>query len=325
MKLGIVGGGMIVGDLLAFIHEVKGIELIAISGTKRSEEKLKTIAQTHHMKRYYTDYQDLLDDHEVDTIYVALPNVLHYEHTKKALEAGKHVICEKPFTVTDEQAKEVIDLAKEKHLFLFEAITNQYLPQYENIKEHINNLGKIKIIECNFSQYSSRYDRFLKGDIAPAFDPKQAGGALMDLNIYNIHYIVGLFGKPQDVHYYPNIDQGIDTSGILIMDYKDFKCVCIGAKDTKAPLSSNIEGTKGCITVTTPVSTIEKYAITMHDGTTYPVVENRHSRMYPEFAAFEKMISQGQYEACYQRLEETYAVMQVLTKARESGHIVFPI
>ncbi len=189
MKLGIVGSGMIVGDLLSFIHDIKDIQLIHISGTRRSEEKLKQLKEEHDFLRYSTDYQNLLDDQEVDTIYVALPNHLHYEYAKRALLANKHVILEKPLTSTYEEAKELQELAILKKLFLWEAITNQYLPNYLKIKELLPELGNIKIVECNYSQYSSRYDAFKEGNILPAFDYKKSGGALMDLNIYNIHLL----------------------------------------------------------------------------------------------------------------------------------------
>ncbi len=94
---------------------------------------------------------------------------------------------------------ELIKIAKQQNCLLFEAITNQYLPTYQDIKEKLNEIGKIGIISSNYSQYSSRYDAFKRGEILPVFDVNQSGGALMDLNIYNIHFVVGLFGKPKNV------------------------------------------------------------------------------------------------------------------------------
>ncbi len=96
---------------------------------------------------------------------------------------------------------------------------------------------------------SSRYDTFKKGAILPAFDPRKGGGALLDLNIYNSHFVVGLLGRPMQVHYYANIVHAIDTSGILVLEYPQTKVVCIGAKDTTATIRSTIEGTAGAIIV----------------------------------------------------------------------------
>ena len=172
MKLGIVGSGMIVGDLLSFIEQIPEIELVHISGTKRSEEKLRTIYQEHHFQRYSTSYDELLNDEQVDTIYIALPNHLHYTYALQALEAQKNVILEKPMTSNIEEAKELQRVATSNRLFLWEAITNQYLPNYYKIKSLLKDLGKIKVVECNYSQYSSRYNAFKEGNILPAFDYK---------------------------------------------------------------------------------------------------------------------------------------------------------
>lgn len=325
MKLGIVGSGMIVNDLLSFIHDIPEIELIHISGTKRSEEKIIALKEEYKIKRYSITYDDLLHDQEVDTIYVALPNHLHYSYTKKALEYHKHVILEKPFTSTYEQAQELKNLAIENHLFLWEAITNQYLPNYYRIKELLPSLGKIKIVECNFSQYSSRYNAFKEGNILPAFDYQKSGGALMDLNIYNIHFVVGLFGEPKNVMYYPNIENKIDTSGILILEYQDFQCVCIGAKDCKAPLSNTIQGDQGCIHISTPVSYLASFEIYKNDGSGESINENKNvHRMYEEFKQFEIMYQNNDYESCYKMLEHSLLVTKIQTEARRKSGVLFP-
>ncbi|ADY84367.1 hypothetical protein [Lactobacillus delbrueckii] len=82
-------------------------------------------------------------------------------------------------------------------------------------------LGPVHVVSLNYTQYSSRYDRFLAGDISPAFNPRLGGGALLDLNVYNIHLAVSLFGAPLDVHYFPNLQKGVDTSGVLVLAYDD--------------------------------------------------------------------------------------------------------
>lgn len=325
MKLGIIGSGMIVEHLLQFIHDIEDIELVHISGTKRSEDKIVKLKEEHGFKRYSTCYNELLNDQEVDTIYVALPNHLHYEYTKLALEANKHVILEKPFTSTLEEAMELKEIAITKRLFLWEAITNQYFPNYKKIKEILPEIGNIKIIESNFSKYSSRYEAFQQGNILPAFDDKKSGGSLMDLNIYNIHFIVGLFGKPKNVHYYPNIENNIDTSGVLILEYESFQCVCIGAKDCTAPLFNNIQGDNGCIHIDSSLSLIESLEVHMNNGDYhfYNLNDNKH-RMYHEFKAFVEMYNKSEYKQCYDMLEHSMTVTWVQNTARKKAGIIFP-
>lgn len=324
MKLGIVGTGMIAKEFLSINQYLKDIEIEAICGTKRSENVIVELKNKYGIKNVLYDYDELLKM-DLDVIYIGLPNNLHFEFSKKALQANKNVIVEKPFTSTYKEALILSNLAKEKQLFIFEAITNQYLPNYNKIKELLPTLGNIKIVQCNYSQYSSRYNNFKKGDILPAFNPEFSGGALMDLNIYNIHYIVGLFGRPENVDYYPNVERGIDTSGILILDYGKFKCVCIGAKDCKAPIANNIQGDKGCIYQDTPANVCESFELIMNNGNNIKINENNYEhRMVNEFIEFSNMINNNDLERCYKMLEHSLIVSEIQTIAREKGGIVFP-
>lgn len=324
MKLGIIGAGMIVREFLTITPHLKELELIAIYGRKSAEEKMSEFKNKYEIKNIFYDYNELLDS-DVDTVYIALPNNLHFEYAKKALEANKNVIIEKPITSTYKEALILSNLAKERQLFMFEAITNQYFPNYKKIKSLLPELGSIKIVQCNYSQYSSRYDSFKQGNIMPAFNPEFSGGALMDLNIYNIHYVTGLFGKPKNVEYYPNIERSIDTSGVLMLDYGTFKCVCIGAKDCKAPIANNIQGDKGCIYQDTPTNTCDGFELLLNDGTSTVVNENNYEhRMVNEFIEFEDMIKNNNLEKCYEMLEHSLIVSEVLNIARNKGGIIFP-
>jgi predicted dehydrogenase len=324
MKLGIVGSGMIVKEFLPIVHYLAKVELTAICCTKRSEAVGRELGEKYDIKHIFTDYQDFLNS-GVDTVYVALPNHLHFQYTKEALEAGRHVIVEKPFTSTFEEALILSGLAREKKLFLFEAVTTLYLPNYKKVKELLPSLGNIKIVQLNYSQYSRRYDSFKEGLILPAFDPARSGGALMDINIYNIHYAAGLFGRPLKVEYFPNVERGIDTSGILILDYGTFKCTCVGAKDCKAPAANYIQGEKGVIYQDTPASICRSFEIIMNDDTKSFVNEDSFDhRMINEFMEFQDMITGNDLEKCYQLLDHTLAVSEIQTTARRRGGIRFP-
>lgn len=315
MKVGVAGAGLIVPTFLDAAALVDRMEIYGIFA--RREEVRREFCEKYQIPIGYDTYEKMLADPEVDVIYIALPNTLHFSFVKKALEAGKHVIVEKPFTVTYAEAKEVADLARQKKLYLFEAITNQYNPNFEKMKELLPRLGEIKIVNINYSQYSSRYDNFKKGIISPSFDPEKAGGALTDLNIYNIHIVAGLFGKPKAVHYYPNIERGVDTSGILIMEYPDFQAVCIGAKDCGAPLNSTIQGNKGYIHC--------EYAPNALTGFTFR--ENKQEpekymlapcpeRLFYELDAFTKYYEAKDADAFEKRLQHSLMVMEILDMAR---------
>ena len=321
MKLAVLGTGKIVQEFLPMIQQVENVELVALLSTPRSLDKAKEMQVQYHIQEVYTDYETLLGNEIFDTVYIALPNHLHYQYTKAALLQGKNVICEKPFTLNAQQLQELIQIATEKRLILLEAITNQYLNNFLQIKKDLAQLGKIKIVECNYSQYSSRYDAFKEGKILPAFDPQKGGGALMDINIYNIHFIVGLFGKPEKVQYLANIERDIDTSGILVLDYGAFKAVCIGAKDSTAQIRSVIQGTDGSIEVLGATNEMPRYE--RRSKTEIEAVNanlDKH-RMYQEFEKFTEVIDQKDLAFALEQLNHSFTVMQVVDQALESANL----
>ena len=315
MKLGIIGSGMIVKDFLSFAHELPEIKLEAI--TARNIENLKELQFKYNIKNIYTDISLCLENKEVDTIYVAVPNNLHYSVAKKALEAGKNVICEKPFTLKYDEAVELFEISEARGLILIEAITNQYQKNYLDIKDNIDNIGEIRLVECNFSQLSSRYEAFKNGILAPVFDKSKGGGVLGDLNIYNIHFVVGLFGKPNNVHYSANIVNDVDTSGILLLEYDNFKVVCIAAKDTFNNSYVNIQGDQGIIKVIGPTNEVPNYSIQIKDNF---INENKniHShRMFAEFKKFVEVINNKDFKLMNNQKEHTLNVMYIYEKAKK--------
>ena len=293
MKLAVLGTGMIVKEVLPVLQKIEGIDLVAILSTVRSLETAKDLAKEYNMSLATSEYKAVLDNEEIDTVYIGLPNHLHFDYAKEALLAGKHVICEKPFTLEASQLEELVSIANTRQLILLEAITNQYLPNFDLVKEHLSNLGDIKI--------------------APAFNPEMGGGALRDLNIYNLHLVIGLFGEPITAQYLPNIERGIDTSGVLVLDYGHFKTVCIGAKDCSAEVKSTIQGDKGSIAILGPTNTMPKISLTMNgqESHVYQLNGDRH-RMHDEFVIFEGIISNLDFKRAAQALEHSRTVMKVL-------------
>ena len=325
MKLGIVGAGLIVHTLLEFIHELDDIELVAISATPAEKEKLLDMQKEHGFKYVYTDVDEMLKNDEIDTVYLGVNNHLHFTFALKVLQANKHLILEKPFTSNYEQALKLVTMAREKKLMIFEAISTIHNPNFKKIEELLPTVGDVKIVSLNYTQYSSRYDAFKAGEILPAFDYKKSGGALMDLNIYNIHFIVGLFDEPKSVDYIANIKAGIDTSGILTMDYGEFKAVLVAAKDCGAPYTNCIQGDLGCIYTSSPMFTLThfEHQLNKQEPVHYDLTNNSH-RMKHEFIDFLEIFNNKDYEADDKIMNHALAVMKVCTEARKKINLVFP-
>lgn len=323
MKLGIAGTGSIVREILPVLRN-PDIEITALCGTVRSKEKVNELCKTYQIGQAFCEYDRMITESDIDTVYVAVPNFLHYSFAERALEAGKNVIVEKPMTSSIAEAEKLSDLARRKNRYLFEAISTLYLPNYNKIREWLLRIGTVKIVTCNFSQYSSRYDDFRNGTVLPVFDPEKAGGALMDLNLYNLHYLMGLFGEPRSVKYLPNMERGIDTSGILTLAFDGFRAVSIAAKDCSAPWNYVIQGTDGYILQKSPANFCGEVLLHLKDGTEETFDSQPASRLEPEFRAFIREIASGKREFCYKMLEQSVAVSRVQTKARLDAGIYFP-
>ena len=325
MKLGILGSGKIVKEVLPVLKEIENIEVVAIAA--RNEEKLQNLCEEFAIEKYYLGIEALLADEQIDTVYVALPNNLHFDAMDKAIDAGKDIICEKPFTTNSYETEKIIEKAKEHEVMIVEAISHRFIPNAIEAKKIVDDLGDIKIVSLNYSQYSSRYDKFKEGIVEPVFSLESAGGSLIDLNLYNVAFAVDTFGLPKDVKYFANIEKNIDTSGIVILDYDDFKISCIGSKDTAAPMINTIQGTKGTIEIPDALNSFEEFNLeVVGDDGQYSFQFNQEgkSRLYYEFVCIEEILRTRDTKKEKELLEKTRNYMEVLTKARFDANIYYP-
>ena len=316
MKISIVGAGQIAPEFLKAANLVENISFESICAVNMLD-KLKELQSQYNIGAIYEDYDQMLDEVESDTVYVAVPNHLHYMMAKKALEKKRNVILEKPFTITKKEAEELFELAEKNNVYIFEAITTMHSPNYKKAKELVKQMPCIKIVYLNYTQYSSRYDAFKQGEILPAFDYKKAGGALRDINIYNIHFAVGMFGKPKSVRYYPNIVNKVDVSGTLMLEYENFSCVLIGAKDCSNNAEIRIQGDKQTLLGHSPANMFASFDfINDKEVTNYNLLDHQE-RLYYEVVEFERVVREKDTEAYKSYRDHTLDVMDVVEKAFE--------
>ncbi len=322
MNIGTIGSGMIVEKIIENMHKTTSLHCGAIYS--RSEEKGRALADKFGVKKVYTDLECMMSDPDIDIIYVASPNSLHYIHSKMALEHGKHVLCEKPMTPYVAQTEELYKLAESKKLLLFEAMTIAHAPNFKVMKEHLTDVGRVRLVLLSYSQYSSRYDQLRKDDVTNVFDPEFYGGALMDINIYNIYTVVALFGRPQNVHYYPNCyKNGIDTSGILVMTYPDFVCQCTGSKDAHGENSVQIQGDDGYICASGSTNTNPPVHVVTKDKDVVIDHQPDGHQWYYEMQSFDRIFNEMDYDLMEEERLKTLDCTWILETARKSAGMPF--
>jgi len=322
MRIGTIGTGFIVDNFIDAVSKTDSAEVVVIYS--RSEDTAQAFAARHNLAKWHTDREAFLNDPEFDVVYVASPNSLHFQWTLDALKAGKGVICEKPFVSTRTECETLRDLAQEKGLFLVEAITVPHLPNFQLIRDHLDKIGPVRLVQLNFSQYSSKHKAFLEGKNPNIFNPAFAGGALMDINYYNLRFMLDLFGEPEDVRYFANLaHNGIDTSGVLLMTYPGFLAEAVGAKDSRSENMVQIQGEKGYIKVPKESSRcISVTVITQNGEETFNEQTDDNVLVY-EMREFAEMYQTNDQAKRDEFLEMTCRAMKWLEKARKDGGVYF--
>lgn len=320
MKVVTVGTSLITELLIQGFKEV-GIEVFACVG--RDEKRVQAFATKNEVPYHASEYDKVLQSPLFDTIYLGIPNSLHYEYAKKALLAGKNVIVEKPFTTNLKQAKELALIAKSKDVFVFDANITPHNAAFRILKSDIRMLGQIRMVEIDYSKYSSKYDSFLSGETPNIFNPDYAGGALMDLGVYNIEFVCALFGLPKTVKYYPNIQRNIDTSGVSILTYDGFIVTSVACKDANKGSFVNILGEKGNIYIPQDNSTFNSYTIELNNGTVVERKFGKLSKYYQELVDFKSMFDYHNIQKNYEYLTITLMATKVLDELRKSCGLRF--
>jgi len=322
MRIGTVGTGFIVDNFFDAVSRTDNSEVVVIYS--RNDETAQAFAAKHNLAKWHTDREAFLNDLSFDVVYVASPNSLHYQWTLDALKAGKGVICEKPFVSTHAECETLRDLAREKGLFLVEAITVPHLPNFQLIRDHLDRIGPVRLVQLNFSQYSSKHKAFLEGKNPNVFNPAFAGGALMDINYYNLRFMLDLFGEPEDIRYFANLaENGIDTSGVLMMTYPGFVAEGVGAKDSRSENLVQIQGEKGYIKVPKESSRCISFTVVTQDGEeTFNGQADDNVLVY-EMREFVEMYRTNDIDKRDELLEMTCVAMKWLEKARKDGGVYF--
>jgi predicted dehydrogenase len=249
LRWGILGTGNIARQFAVGVRASRRGVLAAVAS--RAQANADTFAATHQIPVALGDYPSLLARSDVDAIYISLPNTMHHEWTLKALSAGKHVLCEKPISVTPEQAREMFDLAESKRLVLVEAFMYRSHPLTKAVLETLASgvIGTLQIVRTSFCFHTSRID----GNIR--FDPKLAGGSLMDIGCYCVDFSRLVAGcEPNAVHATGRIHpRGIDDIAAGTLTFPNgvlasFTCAIAAQLDNTAYLG----GDRGFIEIPIP-------------------------------------------------------------------------
>lgn len=321
IRIGTVGTSNITQKFLSAAKESKRIHYGA--AYSRNMEKAKDFAQRFGADKSYDSLKEMAEDKDLDAVYIASPNFLHFEQTMLFLRAGKHVLCEKSLASNSWEAKQMIEYANEHSLVLLEAIRPIFDPGYAAIESNISKLGTIRQIRLCFGRYSSKYDDFLEGKSPNIFEPKCSAGALMDMGVYCVHPLVGLFGFPKQLQSAcVKLSNGIDGNGLILGTYSDMIAELSYSKISDSQLHSEIQGELGTMIIS-DISSPEDIKISYKNGKEeileVPVCENN---MVYEAIAFADAIENQTDTARYHKI--SLLAMKLMDEVRKQQSIIFP-
>lgn len=246
VRYGIIGLGGIAQKFAGVLKTVDGAELTAVASSNR--ERAEAFAQKFEAKKVCDSYIELIQDKDVDAVYIALTHNFHYEIVKLCLENGKAVICEKPLVTNKRDAEELAALSREKKVLLMEAMWTRFLPPVQKANEWIKSgrIGDIRLVDAAFC-FNAPYDPESR-----IFNPKLAGGALYDVGVYVIEFATGILGEnPEKVSGLATIcGTGVDDFAVINMSFRSGALAMLSCGTrANSGRDARIYGSKGSIVV----------------------------------------------------------------------------
>ena len=240
VRFGVIGAGFIARWFAQAVALEPAARVVAVTSARR--ERAAAFAQEHQVPYAHASLEEMLAAHgpdseaPIDVVYVGSPNSLHAEHATAALEAGFHVLVEKPFALTAAQAHAMVEAARRAGRFLMEGWLSAFEPGVARLREVLPRLGRLHRVVLSKEQFSSRMEAYRAGHLPPAFDPALGGGSLMDLGIYPVSLAIHLFGEPDRVTATGELlSSGVDVRGTVILSYDSgehagMEVVCLHSK-----------------------------------------------------------------------------------------------
>jgi len=321
IKWGFLGTGGIAHKLADALKVVNNTELYAIGS--RNIETANKFSEEYKVPRAYGSYEEVMKDPDVDVIYVATPHNLHLENTMAALEHNKHVLCEKPFGINIKEAQQMIDKAKQKNLFLMEALWSRFLPNIIKTKELVDSgeIGKVKLLTAYFTFKSTH------GPEHRQFNIELGGGTLLDIGIYNVFLSLLILGKPKSFIASAGLSpQGGDNTCSYTFKYdEDTLAVMYSSFLVNTPVIAEIHGEKGKIYLEHLWFCPGKVKIMYDDGREKTFEFNFKSNGY-EYEADEvvKCIQAGKTQSSLMSWDKSLELMSMLDAIRKECGIVYP-
>jgi len=325
IRWGILSTGAIARQFAQGLTSVPDAELVAVGS--RTQAAADRFGDAFRVPRRHASYRAVAEDPDVDVVYIGTPHNLHCENTLMCLEAGKPVLCEKPFAINAAQAERMVALARSKRLFLMEALWTRYLPAMIELRRLLaaGTIGPIRMIEADFG-FRPEYD-----PLGRLYNPDLGGGALLDIGIYPISLTAMLLGLPARMTAIAEIGRtGVDERSAVVLAYPGGElAVLTFSLTTDMPSEILVLGIEGWIRVHGPIYRPEKLTVSLKAAAgartervlPLPVTGNGYNY---EAAEVMRRLREGALESPGMMLDESLAIMRLMDAIRAQWGLRYP-
>ena len=320
-RWGILGTGGIAREFVEDLHVADGHSVSAVGS--RSFEKANDFIATISGATAHGNYSDLVNDANVDAIYIATPHPMHAEHAVLALNAGKPVLCEKPIAISAHQAQVMVNTARANNVALLEAMWTRYLPHIAQVRNILASgiLGPIQSVEADHGQ------RLADQNIARLIDPTLGGGALLDLGIYPVSFAHLVLGTPSSIIASSIMtERGVDAQTSAIFNYASgAQAIITTTMIAQTPCRAVISGLLGRLEIDRTFYTPTSMRVILFDGTVieYPLDYVGHG-LREQAIEMARVVRAGALESPLMPWSEMIAVMKTMDAIRNQIGLVYP-
>ncbi|WP_282947349.1 Gfo/Idh/MocA family protein [Cellulomonas endometrii] len=320
IRWGILGAGGIAGAFADAVRSSTRAQLVAVGS--RDHVRAERFATAHGIPTTHLGYRDLVEDPQVDVVYVATPHSEHREHALLAIAAGKHVLVEKAFTRNAGEAEEVLAAARAAGVFVMEAMWTRFLPHVAALHQVIDSgeIGQIITVQADHGQY------FPFDPAHRLYDPALAGGALLDLGVYPVSFAHDLLGVPDEVRAVGRLTEtGVDGQIGMALSYGDrAQALLTTTLWAKTPTTAAISGTEGSITVEGSFYAPTSFRVQRRDGRSWVFEQPTERGLQYEAAEVARRVAEGATESPRLTWADTLAVMRTMDEVRAQVGVVYP-
>lgn len=321
IKWGIIGLGNIAHQFAKDLMLIEQAELAAVAS--RNLENSKEFAKEYDCQKAYSSYEEIINDPEIDILYIATPHSSHATLTIKALQNNKHVLCEKPIALNYADALQMIEASKANNKFFMEAFWTRFNPSFREAFSKIKKgeIGEVKYINADFAFYADN----LEGEGNRKTDMNLGGGALLDIGVYPLFLCYVVLGIPTEILAKSNFHQtGADLQTSMILQYENAQAILHASFVSTSNIKATINGTKGRINLNTLWHQTQSYTFTIDEQEEEIVLPTKGKGFTYEIEECHQCINENRIESNLWSHQNSLDLIKIVDQVRNQIGLEYP-